>query len=72
MSHEVFISYQTESQAFVEQLCKLLESYDIKCWYGKRDVISNHASEIPKAIRGCKVFYLWLMRMSLLILEVTF
>ena len=58
MSHEVFISYQTESQAFVEQLCKLLESYDIKCWYGKRDVISNHASEIPKAIRGCKVFLL--------------
>ena len=58
MNHEVFISYQTESLDFVEQLCKLLENYDIKCWYGNRDVISNHASEIPKAIRGCKVFLL--------------
>lgn len=58
MEHEVFISYQTESLAFVEQLSKLLESYDIKCWYGSRDIKSNHASEIPKAIRSSKVFLL--------------
>ena len=58
MGHDIFISYQTESVEFVNKLSSLLESYDIKCWYSERNVKSNHASEIPKAIRDSKIFLL--------------
>lgn len=58
MAHDVFISYQTESLSFVESLCSLLENYDIKCWYGHRDIKFNHAKEIPDAIAASKVFLL--------------
>lgn len=58
MEYEIFISYQTESLWFVEQFCDLLQHCGIRCWYAPRNVISNHAREIPEAIKHCKIFLL--------------
>lgn len=58
MEHEIFISYQTESLGFVEQFCELLHNCGIQCWYAPRNVISNHAREIPEAIKRSKIFLL--------------
>ncbi|MFR2127103.1 MAG: toll/interleukin-1 receptor domain-containing protein, partial [Dorea sp.] len=59
MQHEVFISYHRNSSAeLVEHIVAALESHGIKCWYAPRDVDSNYAGDIVKAINTCKVFLL--------------
>ena len=62
MDHrEVFISYHTDSSAdTVRKICAALKGAGISCWYAPRDVESNYAESIVKAIRSCKIFLLLL------------
>ena len=58
--YEVFISYSTKDIVPAEKIRNILEQNDISCWMAPRDIPggSNYAGEIPRAIRGCKVFLL--------------
>ena len=56
---DVFISYHTKSsRSIVEAICNVLESSKIKCWYAPRNVESQYAGDIVRAIRNCKIFLL--------------
>lgn len=61
MDIDVFISYHTKSSRnIVEAICNELESHSIKCWYAPRNVVSQYAGDIVRAIRKCKIFLLLL------------
>ncbi len=54
---DVFISkHDNSSLEWTEQIAMELESRGISVWYSPRDVLSDYANDIVKAIRGCKVF----------------
>ena len=54
---DVFISYHTNSSSEqVKNICAVLESRGISCWYAPRNVKGEFASSIIEAIRNCRVF----------------
>lgn len=57
-SIDVFISYQHESKLIADNICSVLESKGIRCWYAPRDVRGDYATSIVEAIENCKVFVL--------------
>lgn len=58
----VFISYSSKDRAFVNRIVHTLEEMGIYCWQapGHIPAGSSYAKEIPKAIRECEVFLLFL------------
>lgn len=60
----VFLSYSTHDVVRATELRDFLESNDISCWIGNRDILpgSNYTEEITDAISGCEVFVLLLSR----------
>lgn len=55
---DVFISYEHESKSIADNICSVLESRGIRCWYAPRDVYGDYATSIVEAIEKCKVFVL--------------
>lgn len=55
---DVFISYEHQSKSIADNICALLESKGIRCWYAPRDVVGPYADAIVNAIDECKVFVL--------------
>lgn len=57
---DIFISYKTDDFANAQWVKTTLESNGISCWMAPECIPggSNYASEIPRAIRNCKVFVL--------------
>lgn len=66
MEKEVFISYKAEEFDEASWVRQVLESHNISCWMAPSCIPggSSYASEIPKAIKGCKVFVLILSSRS--------
>ena len=65
MKHFVFISYHHDSSAqLVERIVQALERDGIKCWYAPRDVTSQYAGDIVRAIDECRIFLLIMNRYS--------
>lgn len=62
----VFISYSSKDRAFVDGVVDRLEEMGIYCWKapGQIPAGSSYAREIPKAIRECEVFLLFLSARS--------
>jgi SAM-dependent methyltransferase len=58
MGIDVFISYEHESKSIADNICSVLESKSIRCWYAPRDVYGDYATSIVNAIEGCRVFVL--------------
>jgi|GEM_PF-7100832 len=59
MEPEIFISYSHRDEQEALNIVSKLESYDLKCWISKRNIISgNYAEQIIKSINNCKVFVL--------------
>lgn len=56
----VFVSHSSKNKIIVDELVEILEKSGIKCWVAPRDVIGgiDYASQLIKAIRECKVFFL--------------
>lgn len=61
---DVFISYKSEEFPQAERVRQRLEQAGISCWMAPASITggSSYASEIPQAIRSCKVFVLLLSR----------
>ncbi len=59
---DVFISYKAEEAEDANWVKSVLETNGISCWMAPACIPggSNYAMEIPRAIRGCKVFVLLL------------
>jgi hypothetical protein len=55
---DVFISYEHESKSIADNICSVLESKGVRCWYAPRDVYGDYATAIVEAIERCKVFIL--------------
>ena len=55
---DVFISYEHQSKPIADNICAVLESRGIRCWYAPRDVYGDYATSIVEAIENCKVFVL--------------
>jgi len=55
---DVFISYEHESKSIADNICSVLESKGIRCWYAPRDVYGDYATSIVNAIDSCRVFVL--------------
>lgn len=55
---DVFISYEHESKSIADNICSVLESRGVRCWYAPRDVYGDYATSIVEAIEKCKVFVL--------------
>lgn len=55
---DVFISYEHQSKSIADNICAVLESKGIRCWYAPRDVYGDYATSIVEAIENCKVFVL--------------
>lgn len=55
---DLFISYEHESKIIADNICSVLESKGIRCWYAPRDVRGDYATSIVEAIEHCKVFVL--------------
>ena len=55
---DVFISYEHQSKSIADNICAVLESKGIRCWYAPRDVYGDYATSIVEAIESCKVFVL--------------
>ena len=55
---DVFISYKAEEFDEAKTIKQVLETNGISCWLAPNSIPggSSYASEIPKAIRECKVF----------------
>ncbi len=62
----VFISYSSKDRAFVNRIVHKLEEMGIYCWQAPEHIPagSSYAKEIPKAIRECEVFLLFLSERS--------
>ena len=61
---DVFISYEHESKSIADNICAVLESKGVRCWYAPRDVYGDYATSIVEAIEHCKVFILILNHSS--------
>ena len=55
---DVFISYEHQSKSIADNICAVLESRGIRCWYAPRDVYGDYATSIVEAIEKCRVFVL--------------
>lgn len=55
---DVFISYEHQSKSVADNICAVLESKGVRCWYAPRDVYGDYATSIVDAIEACKVFIL--------------
>ena len=55
---DVFISYEHQSKSIADNICAVLESKGIRCWYAPRDVYGDYATSIVEAIEQCRVFVL--------------
>ena len=55
---DVFISYEHQSKSIADNICAVLESRGIRCWYAPRDVYGDYATSIVEAIEQCRVFVL--------------
>lgn len=55
---DVFISYEHESKSIADNICSVLETRGIRCWYAPRDVYGDYATSIVDAIEKCKIFVL--------------
>ncbi len=55
---DVFISYEHQSKPIADNICAVLESKGVRCWYAPRDVYGDYATSIVEAIENCKVFVL--------------
>ena len=66
MEKQVFISYKAEEFDEASWVRQVLESHNISCWMAPSCIPggSSYASEIPKAIKNCKVFVLILSSRS--------
>lgn len=66
MNKEVFISYKSDEFDDANWVRSILEQNGISCWMAPSCIPggSNYAEEIPKAIKGCKVFVLILSQKS--------
>ncbi|MBR5272863.1 MAG: TIR domain-containing protein [Clostridia bacterium] len=64
MAKDIFLSYKSEDYAEAEWIKGVLEHNGISCWMAPACIPggSNYASEIPKAIRECRVFVLVLSK----------
>ncbi|MBE6734650.1 MAG: TIR domain-containing protein [Ruminococcaceae bacterium] len=62
----VFISYSTKDADIANQLRHILETNGIPCWMAPKSIPagSDYGTEIPKAIKNCKVFLLLLSSSS--------
>lgn len=64
MGQDVFISYKSEEFQEADRVRQQLESGGISCWMAPNSITggASYATEIPQAIRGCRVFVLILSR----------
>ncbi len=64
VAKDVFLSYKSEDFAQADWIKGVLEHNGISCWMAPACIPggSNYASEIPKAIRECRVFVLVLSK----------
>lgn len=62
----VFISYSSIEQQIAEEIKQKLESRRISCWMAPKSIPagSDYGTEIPKAIKKCKIFLLILSENS--------
>ncbi|OEH91345.1 toll/interleukin-1 receptor domain-containing protein [Bacillus solimangrovi] len=60
----IFISYSSADTKQMLELVNRLESYELKCWYAKRNIGpgENYAVEIIEQIASCKVFIILISR----------
>ncbi len=58
----VFVSYSSTDRIFVNKIVEELKNMGIRCWQAPGGIPagSSYAREIPKAIRECEVFLLFL------------
>lgn len=61
---DVFISYKSEEFEEADWVKTVLEQNGISCWMAPECIVggSSYASEIPQAIRNCKIFVLILSK----------
>lgn len=64
MGQDVFISYKSEEFQEADRVRQQLESGGISCWMAPNSITggASYATEIPQAIRSCRVFVLILSR----------
>lgn len=64
MGQDVFISYKSEEFQETDWVRQQLESGGISCWMAPNSITggASYATEIPQAIRSCRVFVLILSR----------
>lgn len=64
MGEDVFISYKSEEFQEADWVRQQLESGGISCWMAPNSITggASYATEIPQAIRSCRVFVLILSR----------
>ena len=64
MGQDVFISYKSEEFQEADWVRQQLESGGISCWMAPNSITggASYATEIPQAIRSCRVFVLILSR----------
>ena len=64
MGQDVFISYKSEEFQEADWVRQQLESGGISCWMAPHSITggASYATEIPQAIRSCRVFVLILSR----------
>ena len=64
MGQDVFISYKSEEFQEADWVRQQLESGGINCWLAPNSITggASYATEIPQAIRSCRVFVLILSR----------
>ena len=64
MSKEIFISYKSEEYDDAFWVKQQLEKEGLSCWMAPMDISggTSYATEIPKAIKNCKVFVLILSK----------
>lgn len=64
MGQDVFISYKSEEFQEADWVRQQLESGGIRCWMTPNSITggASYATEIPQAIRSCRVFVLILSR----------
>lgn len=66
IAETVFISYSSLEQRTAEEIKQKLESCRISCWMAPKSIPpgSDYGTEIPKAIKKCKIFLLILSENS--------
>ncbi len=61
MTHDVFISYSTQDVVMADEIVRVLEAADIRCWIAPRDILpgtANWAADIEQAIRQARAMVL--------------